>query len=170
MKALTIWQPWASLVACGVKKYETRSWSTKYRGPIAIHSALKPFPECWQWSVSEKAKEVILRRMGLSENFEHEKIFPPGCVIATARLVDVWRIVHYPGTDIEVARSNPIGAESMTNDKHAPDFGNFIVPTNDEIAIGDWTPGRYAWELDDIELLPLPIPAKGRQGLWNWEN
>lgn len=36
MKALTIWQPWASLIARGVKQYETRSWPTKYRGPIAM--------------------------------------------------------------------------------------------------------------------------------------
>ena len=41
MKAITIWQPWASLIACGAKKYETRSWPTKYRGPIAIHAAAK---------------------------------------------------------------------------------------------------------------------------------
>ena len=41
MKALTIWQPWASLIARGVKQYETRSWATKYRGPIAIHAAMK---------------------------------------------------------------------------------------------------------------------------------
>lgn len=31
MKALTIWQPWAGAVAAGIKKNETRSWSTKYR-------------------------------------------------------------------------------------------------------------------------------------------
>ena len=41
MKAITLWQPWASLIACGAKKYETRSWATRYRGPIAIHAAKK---------------------------------------------------------------------------------------------------------------------------------
>jgi len=40
MKAITIMQPWASLVACGAKQIETRSWATKYRGPIAIHAGL----------------------------------------------------------------------------------------------------------------------------------
>lgn len=40
MKALTIWQPWASLIASGEKQYETRSWETKYRGPLAIHAGL----------------------------------------------------------------------------------------------------------------------------------
>jgi len=39
MKALTLCQPWASLVAIGVKSYETRSWRTSYRGRLAIHAA-----------------------------------------------------------------------------------------------------------------------------------
>ena len=42
MKAITIWQPWASLLASGRKRYETRSWATTYRGPIAIHAAKRP--------------------------------------------------------------------------------------------------------------------------------
>jgi activating signal cointegrator 1 len=40
MKALTVWQPWASLIASGEKQYETRGWETKYRGPLAIHAGL----------------------------------------------------------------------------------------------------------------------------------
>lgn len=44
IKCLTLTQPYASLVAFGSKKFETRSWRTRYRGPLAIHSALK-FPE-----------------------------------------------------------------------------------------------------------------------------
>lgn len=39
MKALTCWQPWADLIAFGEKHVETRSWSTSYRGPLAIHAA-----------------------------------------------------------------------------------------------------------------------------------
>lgn len=40
MKAITILQPWAGLIPEGAKTIETRSWSTKYRGPIiAIHAA-----------------------------------------------------------------------------------------------------------------------------------
>ena len=39
MKAITLWQPWATLVAIGAKRFETRSWSTHYRGPLAIHAA-----------------------------------------------------------------------------------------------------------------------------------
>lgn len=43
MKALTLTQPWATLVATGKKRVETRSWRTGYRGPLAIHAA-KGFP------------------------------------------------------------------------------------------------------------------------------
>ena len=38
MKALTIIQPWATLLAAGKKRIETRSWKTNYRGEILIHA------------------------------------------------------------------------------------------------------------------------------------
>lgn len=38
MKALTIHQPWASLIAYGFKRFETRGWRTNYRGLVAIHA------------------------------------------------------------------------------------------------------------------------------------
>ena len=38
MKALTVCEPYASLIAYGNKRYETRSWATKYRGPLLIHA------------------------------------------------------------------------------------------------------------------------------------
>ena len=38
MKAITLIQPWATMIAVGAKTYETRSWSTSYRGMIAIHA------------------------------------------------------------------------------------------------------------------------------------
>ncbi|MCK9496521.1 MAG: ASCH domain-containing protein [Dehalococcoidia bacterium] len=43
MRGLTITQPWAEAVASGIKEWETRSWRTAYRGPVAIHAA-KGFP------------------------------------------------------------------------------------------------------------------------------
>lgn len=39
MRAISLWQPWASAVACELKSNETRSWSTKFTGPLAIHAA-----------------------------------------------------------------------------------------------------------------------------------
>lgn len=40
MKIITLKQPWATLVAEGIKNYEFRSWKTKYRGDILIHAGL----------------------------------------------------------------------------------------------------------------------------------
>ena len=40
MKALTIRQPWASLIINNYKKYEFRSWKTNYRGKILIHAGI----------------------------------------------------------------------------------------------------------------------------------
>lgn len=39
MKVITIKQPWASLIVNGYKKYEFRSWKTKFRGEVLIHSS-----------------------------------------------------------------------------------------------------------------------------------
>lgn len=39
MKLLSLWEPWATLMAIGAKRVETRSWSTPYRGWLAIHAA-----------------------------------------------------------------------------------------------------------------------------------
>lgn len=40
MKTISLLQPWATLTVLGVKTIETRSWGTKHRGPILIHSSL----------------------------------------------------------------------------------------------------------------------------------
>lgn len=167
MKALTIWQPWASLIACGAKRYETRSWPTKYRGPIAIHAAVKD-PN----KLPLQGKEALER--AVREEIDAGRcptwcFMPTGAVIATAELVNVWHIVYHPGPNVDKARHIDIGAESMTEDKHDPHFGDYFVPTDKEIILGDWTPGRYAWELANVKVLPEPIQVKGKQGLWNFE-
>lgn len=57
MKALSIKQPWAYLIAAGIKDVENRSWSTNYRGRIYIHASK---------SKTDMCKEVIayiLRRL-----------------------------------------------------------------------------------------------------------
>ncbi len=43
MRALSVRQPWASLIASGRKTIELRSWSTKYRGPLLILAGSSPW-------------------------------------------------------------------------------------------------------------------------------
>ena len=45
------------------------------------------------------------------------------------------------------------------------------APSETERLLGDWTPcaGRYAWRLEVLQVFDPPIPARGQQGLWEWE-
>ena len=70
MKALTIKQPWATLIMEGRKEYEFRTWKTKHRGEIYIHAG------------KGINKEGIKR-------FEHLKLeYPKGYIIGKAKLTD----------------------------------------------------------------------------------
>ena len=74
MKALSLLQPWASLVAVGAKKIETRSWRTNYRGPLAIHASRG-------WTMESQDLCDRFR-------FNLETALPFGAIIATADLID----------------------------------------------------------------------------------
>jgi len=60
LPALTLWQPWGSMVALGVKWVETRSWPTNYRGWLVIHAAkrftLEEREICLIWPFDEALK------------------------------------------------------------------------------------------------------------------
>ena len=72
MKAITISEPWASMIAHGFKTMETRSWPTKYRGRIAIHAGKGKMP-------SENIPEMIEMLDGDTH---------PGCIVAYADIID----------------------------------------------------------------------------------
>ena len=42
MRIVSIKQPWATLIARGLKDVENRTWATRYRGPVLIHASLRP--------------------------------------------------------------------------------------------------------------------------------
>lgn len=75
IKALSLWQPWASLVAAGVKRHETRHWSTDYRGPIAIHAA----------KTMDMAGAPDLLCEAVAGPWWSQEL-PRGCVVAIGRL------------------------------------------------------------------------------------
>jgi hypothetical protein len=79
MKALTLTQPWATLVAIRAKKIETRSWGTGYRGPLAIHAA-KGFPrEARGICAAEPFRFVLQTHFG-PEFYPND--LPLGCIVA----------------------------------------------------------------------------------------
>lgn len=132
MKALSLTQPWASLVAIGAKHVETRSWQTPFRGPLAIHAA-KVFPP-----YARDFAEEILPYRSLFVHGLRARDLPLGAIVATCRLVGCVR------------------TELMWD------------ISEQEREFGDYSPGRWAWVLEDIVRLPEPIPARGALGLWYW--
>ena len=58
LKVLTLRQPWATLVAEGIKKYEFRSWKTNYRGKILIHAGIGIDKEDMKKYILEKLGEL----------------------------------------------------------------------------------------------------------------
>lgn len=151
MKAITIHQPYATLIAHGDKRFETRSWPTKYRGPIAIHAGKQFNKEAW----IEPPIYDEIRKHGLLLPED----FPTGAVIATAELVECYRIYDTIDNGIHIVR--------CPNDKY--DFSKVEFVGKPESNFGFFEEGRFAWELDNVRMLPEPIPAKGQQRLWNWD-
>jgi hypothetical protein len=82
VRGITIWQPWATLVARGVKKIETRSWGTTHRGPLAIHSAKR-------WSPLQSAAYQRFVDLGLYSLDDMETPLTVGKILAVAVLLDV---------------------------------------------------------------------------------
>lgn len=151
MKAITIWQPWASWLASGKKLFETRSWYTKYRGPIAIHAASR--------SISSVRRRVHPKELDDGKRASYGAIWealedadvPLGCIVGMSRLVDCYRIYA------------DCNGEPFIRTSHG-----IYKPDERERSLGDWTPGRYAWGFADMKPIE-PIPAKGKQGLWEWK-
>jgi activating signal cointegrator 1 len=75
MRAISLWQPWASAVALGVKRVETRHWSTNYTGPLVIHAAKR-------WTRSEREFAEIEHTLGRLPSR-----LPLGALVATCALI-----------------------------------------------------------------------------------
>ena len=137
MKAITLTQPWASLVALGAKRIETRSWSTSYRGQLAIHAG-KTFP---RWARELARSKEFLNAPEVRALLEAGFQYPRGVVIATC---DLYSCVETDKID------------------------RFVKLTDQEESFGDYSPRRFAFLLDNVRVLPEPVPASGALGLWEW--
>ncbi len=151
MKALTLTQPWATLVACGAKRIETRSWATDFRGRIAIHAAKGLSPIGGKRGLYEICCEAPFRdviadafKSTREEAFDAARELPLGAIVATADLVDVRRIDMKLRAQVQAQTITPF-----------------------EIDFGDYTSGRYAWFLENVNTLAEPIYCNGALSLWD---
>ncbi len=139
MKALTLTQPWASLMAIGAKRIETRSWSTPYRGELVIHAA-KGFPK-WAREFSKEPPVSVL----FDQNYE----FPLSRGLCIVRLLGC-----FPTSEKGLAQLAFVAG---------------VKPNAQELQFGDFSEGRYAWLTEFVRpLLPTTDVVKGALGLWEW--
>ena len=150
MKALTLYQPWATLIAIGAKKIETRSWQTSYRGPLAIHASMEGKYITWR---DVRSKHYLCDKepfYSVLMDYYHsmpalkvlKELFPKGAIVAICELVSCFRIPE--------------------------DHSYALMISDQEKAFGDYTPGRFMWMLDKVQKLEIPILVKGARGLWEW--
>ena len=195
MRALTLHQPWATLVAVGAKTIETRGWSSAYRGPLVIHAAKKPLREklvlgdfeAWPADLPGRPHPNhpdgrpcrLYCNRGNWRTLASWWPLPLGAVVATCTLADVVPMV-YPGEEEAVRRleagdaNGPLLEGDLwlcepveeTEDELEGIEAADHRDVSDQRPYGDFAPGRYAWLLSDVRALPEPIPARGRQGLW----
>jgi hypothetical protein len=141
LKALSLWQPWASLIAVGAKRIETRSWPTKYRGPIAIHASAKTdgIDAAIQGSDAIQKAPLdggVLKAGGFLGMARDGQVHVGG-VVAVADLVD------------------------------CVEFTDGYDPGEPERHFGNFTPGRFGFVLENVRPLPEPVDCDGCQKIWN---
>jgi ASCH domain len=151
--ALTIWQPWASLIVAGCKPYEFRGW----RPPphlvgrrIAIHAAARPIrkaevaewllrlrgPDAWSAAMPREAAIALLEKVHASPG-----MLPLGAVLGTARLGEPRR-----GSEVVAEFGGP--PPNAARDGHS----------------------NWGWPLTDVERFEPPVPTRGAQGFWTWDS
>ncbi len=136
MRALSLIEPWASLVVFGVKKVETRSWGTGHRGRIAIHA-----------SMSKEAIKDPDYTLGMFEDAE----------IAVPAKFPIYRTDYNLGHILGIV--DLVGCEAMT-----PRLIE-CAPKREKV-FGAWQEGRYAWHLSLVRRFAMPVQCKGALGLW----
>lgn len=157
MRALSLVQPYATLIAIGAKRIETRS---RLRPPealigqrIAIHAS-KGFADmtveyfCYLCT-TEPFKSALVAgfQAGLIKGQkEPEHLYPGdlprGAILCTVRITGCWSTNN---------------AELVAR-----------IPEM-ERAFGGYAPNRWMWGLADVQVFPEPIAASGKLGLWQWE-
>jgi len=144
MKAITIQQPYASLIMHGLKVFETRSWATPHRGPLLTHAARN-----FSNDNVELAHHADIAWHLAEYGYRNFMELPRGVILGEVELLDIF----------------PVAALFNDADLHRT-FGELLTPT--ELQAGHWINGHYAWLLRRTQQFQESVPARGQQGLWDF--
>jgi hypothetical protein len=140
MKCITLTQPWASLIAIGAKRVETRSWATPHKGMLAIHAGKGLGPVGGKEGLHSLCRRVpfctaLQPLIGTDVN-----LLPLGQIIAVVELVAC---------------------------RHTEELEPIL--SEQERAFGDYSFGRWGWLLRNVRPLRTPISTRGALSLWEYD-
>lgn len=150
MKALTVWQPWASLTMIGAKPYEFRKWNFADKPHLArlvgqrtvIHAGARP-PKKFEL-------EDILARIDEGESALVAEIAKP----FVERVLD---------GETRLPMASALGTAVIGQPQNSFDLFKHIVADSDRL-----DQQMYAWPVSDPAPFPAPVSSSGAQGFWNW--
>ena len=173
MRALTIQQPWATLIARGRKSIETRSWPAPpalIGQRLAIHAGVKAanVDVAWEaWTAVGISHDGLVATRWPKRDRGALDALPLGAVVATVRVAECLPmvvaadehdgdcfVVHGDGTADRVSRGDE------------PE--RYMISAVDEVPLGHFEPGRFGWIFDAVEQLEQPVPVRGAQRLCEW--
>lgn len=143
MKTLTVKQPWASLIIEGIKDIENRTWKTKFRGTVLIHSSAK--------SVGCDIQKILTQEQYNSLPFPkitHEKIcdesYPFSSIIGSVEIIDC--VINHESIWAEKTPIDP-----HTGEIHLPPIYNWVLsnPIKFERPIENVKGKLSFWEFDE---------------------
>lgn len=151
--AITVWQPWASLIAYEAKVFEFRGWRpapSLIGQRIAIHAAARAVNPVELRALLVKLHSPAWRETGILGREAGIKLLeamkPEPWLLPRSAVVCV-ALLGKPLANAELAES--LGVEHVNDsdrDQHA----------------------NIGWPLSDVCRLEPPVPARGNQGFWTW--
>jgi len=173
VKALTLWQPWASLVVCGAKPFEFRGWNPRERGasyakligqPIVIHAAARPM-------VAEEICAIVDHLKAGGANAAQTCLHSEP---ALQLLMPLYHLKRPTGLPLASGLGTAVLGEPRNGHDVAVEEFGFPAENVDELP---GLPGfdsdrrehaNWGWPMLGIDRWPEPIPMRGAQGFWSW--
>lgn len=136
MKAITICQPYATLIARGLKRIENRTWPTMYRGPIYIHAG-----KSRQWLTDDGPNLDPRENYGIPL-----AQMPFGAVVAVAKLANCVKVEA-----IRAGRYDDIYPWAKDHE-HAEGPWCWILENVSPIGPWPWRGAQGLYDIDEVEL------------------
>ena len=139
IKVLSLWQPYATLLVHGIKKFETRPQSTSHKGVYLIHATKSMDLDCRKLCEDPQVN-FHLKTIG----YDSWRDLPTGQIVGATTFPKCLQI--FPG-----------------------DNNSELLPKRSslEYKLGDYTPGRYFWITEGSRALDTPFDYKGQQGYYS---